>query len=638
MLEPDARHMMTDALRPPEGYQLDIAVATTYSLSLTSLILAPLAMAAHDQISNGSDNAPDPTALLESVRRYAERTTVFCHVGAIHVPGTYQRIMAFAEDSVVEVRPKAVGNVFHPKIWVLRFINPPGDKLHRFACLSRNLTEDKSWDTVLVMDEAADLVGADTAPLVSFLRALPNLTMPGKPLSADLALQIDDLTKSLKRVRLEVPEPFEAAELWPMGMTGGRGWPFPEQVEDLFVISPFVDAGFLQDMPTTDQPWLVSRPETLDRLGADAIPDGCVPYVLAPAADTDELDLTDELSETTDLSETADLDAAGGLRDVLQPSTLEVSSGLHAKTFVWEDAARGHVFSGSANATGAAFSGNVEFSVLLSGPRSSCGTETLLEDINAGPDSRKTKLVFAHVIEAYEIRSTEPTVDASYHAERLIEAFHGLIAAQEITVTAAPEGDDFQLSITMPALVEPPASRTTVRPLGVKVGARSLDESLVWRPVAIQNISPFVVLETTISTEDVTVTRACVVKANLVGDPELRHRMVLRGLLAKERDLLRYLALLLADPGFDALVKSLQEDLLGDLDGARTGYGHGVGGEDPIFFEPLLRAAARQDGSLKRVDSLFKELRDERGALPHLSKEFQDLWDVVWDAMKKSRA
>ncbi len=114
--------------------------------------------------------------------------------------------------------------------------------------------------------------------------------------------------------------------------------------------------------------------------------------------------------------------------------------------------------------------------------------------------------------------------------------------------------------------------------------------------------------------------------------------MVLRGLLAKERDLLRYLALLLADPGFDALVKSLREDLLGDLDGARTGYGHGVGGEDPIFFEPLLRAAARQDGSLKRVDSLFKELRDERGALPHLSKEFQDLWDVVWDAMKKSRA
>jgi len=610
MLEPETRHLLTVALHPPEGFKLDIAVATTYSLNLSSLILAPLAMAAHDQVSGGADSTPDPIALLESVRRYAQRTTVFCHAGAIHVPGTYRRIVAFAEDSVVQVLPKAAGKVFHPKIWVLRFINLDGDLRHRFICLSRNLTEDRSWDTVLVMDEAPGGNGADTAPLVSFLRALSLLTLPGSPLSKDRQLQLDQLTKSLKRVRLEVPEPFETAELWPLGTPGSRGWPLPDEAKDLFVISPFVDAGFLHDMPDAPQPWLVSRPETLDRLGSDAIPAGCVPYVMQRVAETDELDETDE------------------------PSSLEVSAGLHAKTFVWEDGRKGHVFTGSANATRAAFSGNVEFGVLLSGPRSSCGTRTMLPEADEGTKNKKD-LVFGNLIEAYEIKSNEPSDDSSYQAERAIEAFHGLIVAHEITVTAEHDGDDFKLSIAMPELDEPAESRTTFRPLGLKGPARSLDDALVWRPVAEQNISPFVVLETTISTANVKVTRACVVKATLVGDSALRHRTILRHLLANQRDILRYLALLLADPGFDSLIKSLQEDWMG-MD-KRDGYRHAVGRDDLIVFEPLLRAAARQDGSLTRVDSLFEQLRDERGELPLLSEEFQQLWAVVWDAMKESK-
>ena len=52
MLQPDTRRLLTDALRPPSGFHLDAAVATTYSLDLVSLVLAPLAMAAHDAASS----------------------------------------------------------------------------------------------------------------------------------------------------------------------------------------------------------------------------------------------------------------------------------------------------------------------------------------------------------------------------------------------------------------------------------------------------------------------------------------------------------------------------------------------------------------------------------------------------------
>src|SRR5699024_6875854 len=42
MLHPDSTVLLTDALRPPAGYQVDHAVATTYSLTLTAMLIAPM--------------------------------------------------------------------------------------------------------------------------------------------------------------------------------------------------------------------------------------------------------------------------------------------------------------------------------------------------------------------------------------------------------------------------------------------------------------------------------------------------------------------------------------------------------------------------------------------------------------------
>ena len=45
VLEPDDRHTLLEALRPPPGFRLDFAVGTTYSLDLHALLAAPLAFA-----------------------------------------------------------------------------------------------------------------------------------------------------------------------------------------------------------------------------------------------------------------------------------------------------------------------------------------------------------------------------------------------------------------------------------------------------------------------------------------------------------------------------------------------------------------------------------------------------------------
>ena len=47
MLEPDGRAALTEQLRPPSGFQLAHAVATTFTLDLTTALSVPLAFAAH---------------------------------------------------------------------------------------------------------------------------------------------------------------------------------------------------------------------------------------------------------------------------------------------------------------------------------------------------------------------------------------------------------------------------------------------------------------------------------------------------------------------------------------------------------------------------------------------------------------
>lgn len=66
MLEPETRHLLTDALRPADGFGIDIAVATTYTLDLMSLLLAPMAMAAYDQDSSEGMDGVNALALLEA--------------------------------------------------------------------------------------------------------------------------------------------------------------------------------------------------------------------------------------------------------------------------------------------------------------------------------------------------------------------------------------------------------------------------------------------------------------------------------------------------------------------------------------------------------------------------------------------
>lgn len=607
-LTPETRVLLTDALRPPGGYRVEVAVGTTYSLNLTALLLAPLSFALFDQGSADDIGAVDPIRLLEAVRRHADHTTVFCQAGGIHVPSSYRSILTFVEDSVLEVMPFHEGAIFHPKVWAIRFIDQGGNRIHRVIILSRNMTLDKSWDTALVLDEEEG--GAiDAGPAADFVRLLPALAL--HQLGAGRSAEIEELASSLSVVRLAAPSPFTSGELLSIGMTDDRVWPFPERGKRLLAISPFLTQGAISAAAkiAADRV-LVSRAESLELVGSKLL-HGWSVNVLQRLAEVDP---------------GADLD---DISTVTSNGFFEVHQGLHAKTFVIDLAGGASTtVTGSANLTSASWGSNVEFDVVLTGPTSACGVEAVLSGSPEAPG-------LSRIIEEYSVTDEEGATDAAIETSYRLEQFHQQLAASEPALHIAAVADDrvtATLTLTVPGDA-PGETKLWLASLPEGVHSQPLGPALAWT-IAPVNITPFIAVETTYGTGAARVTRRCVLKASLSGAIDGRRHDAVFSILRSKDDVLRYLVFLLGDPSYDALFAQLA-----GVDSERFTDPHGPGltSADVALFEPLVRATSRDEDALARVASLVEDLRSLPNGQELVPEGFDELWDVVWQVHQERR-
>lgn len=608
-LTPETRVMLTDALRPPAGYRVDVAVGTTYSLNLTALLLAPLSFALFDQGNAEEISAVDPIRLLEAVRRHADHTTVFCQAGGIHVPGNYRSILTFVEDSVVEVVAPRKGAIFHPKIWVIRFSDPDGHYLHRVVILSRNLTLDRSWDTALILDE--DEGGQiDAAPAAAFVGQLPSLCI--QPLTAARSAEIASLVESLASVRLAAPAPFRTGILIPIGMTGERIWPFPDHGTRLLAISPFLTKSAVAALgKVAAEKTLVSRTESLELVGATAL-DGWQINVLQRLAEVDPGDDVDDVSAP----------ALDGF--------LESHEGLHAKTFIIDTGGgQSSVVTGSANLTSPTWGTNVEFDAVLHGPTVACGVEAVL---NGSPEAPG----LSRILEEYTVIEESGANDASIATSYELERFHQQLAENHPTLRVDSLDADrvtATLELVIPADA-PGVSQIWIASLTAETYAQPLGSPLLWT-IAPINVTPFIAIETTLESGGTKVIRRCVLKASLTGAIDSRRTDAVFNILTSKEDVLRYLVFLLGDPSYDALFAQLA-----GVDGERYSGSDRptLTSADVALFEPLVRATGRDEDALARVASLIEDLR----ALPNgnelVPDGFEDLWDVVWQVHQERRS
>ncbi|MGN9769071.1 hypothetical protein ACTMS2_28340 [Micromonospora sp. SD12] len=570
MLAPDSRALLLDALRPPPGARLSRAVALTYTLDLESLLVAPLAFAAH-----GLRGSSDPIAVMEGVRHCADRIDVFCQAGQIAVPPTQSALLAFVEPMVHQVRQPKPGHLFHPKVWALRFHDETtGETSLRLLVLSRNLTKDRSWDVCLRLD---GVIGtqpkADNRPLFDLLRHAVRLAVA--PLPPDRQAAIEALGEDLRRAEWDRPE--GAREMFFHALGVPRAHPPNFEGTRHLVISPFCTPGGLNRCAPNGQLALVSRQEALDCLP---------PEVLAESG-------------------TFVVSALAGLPAEEAPSGQEVLHGLHAKVYVVEKGHQARVLLGSANATDAAFSGNVELLVELVGSRSQWGINALL-----GPGAG-----FREILEPYERQdATEPEPEAGILRDLVRD-----IAAIPLSATVTPEAGGYGIRLTsedaLPDLtgVRITAQLHTRRGEAVLLVPGQLVDA-TFAGLALADITPFVL----VIAEDGTGREQTVVLATLIGDPAHRLDHVIAQQIDTPEKFLQFLLLMLG-LGTEAAAAAS-----GDAGGQGVWRTGGTG-----ILELLLNALVDRPDQLDDLARLVTRIEASGDGKRLLPPGFPELWRVI---------
>ncbi|MDZ5446069.1 phospholipase D family protein [Micromonospora sp. 4G57] len=570
MLTPDSRALLLDALRPPPGARLSRAVALTFTLDLESLLVAPLAFAAH-----GLRESTDPIAVMEGVRHCADRIDVFCQAGQIVVPPGRSALLAFVEPMVHQVRRPKPGHLFHPKLWALRFLDEAtGETSLRMLVLSRNLTKDRSWDVCLRLDgHTGTRRLATNKPLFDLVQHTLHLAVA--PMPPDRRAAIEALGEDLRRTEWEYPEGAREMFFYALGVPRTRPPDF-EGTRHL-VISPFCTAGGLERCAPSGKLSLVSRQETLD----------CVPQ------------------ESLGGSETFVVSALAGLPAEEAPSGQEVLHGLHAKVYVVEKGHQARVLLGSANATDAAFGGNVELLVELVGSRTQWGVNALL-----GPGAG-----FREILEPYERQeATEPEPETGILRDLVRD-----IAAIPLSATVTPKADGYGIRLTSEdALPDVSGVRITAQ-LHTRRGEAVLlvpgqPVAAAFIGLALADITPFVL----VIAEDGTGREQTVVLATLIGDPANRLDHLIAQQIDTPEKFLQFLLLML---GLGTEAAAVASDHAGGQGAWRTG-GTGI-------LELLLNALVDRPEQLDDLARLVTRIEAGGDGKRLLPPGFPELWRVI---------
>lgn len=602
-LDPENRALYAEILRAPAGFELEAALATTYSLDFETALVIPATLAFHAAESR-QQTLDSPLALLEGLERLSSRIAIFCEGGRISaMPKGVSRLTALLEDTVIEVSAP-LGGAFHPKLWVLRFASlvEPNTTRLRLVILSRNLTTDTSWDLSLCLEGVPGPAPVKAnEPIARLLRVVPRLaTGRAAPVrSVEIA---ESLARDVESACWEHPPGVRDISFAVNGL-GGPVWA-PEIGETLGVISPFVSdtaLSVLASRVTADAAHLLARSEELALLDTRTL--SLFGRVL----------VLDEMAETEDGEDTSSQGAAAVAR-----------RGLHAKAYLTERDSTTEITVGSGNATAAALLGgeNVEVFVTLKGPTRDLGTvrdhfapERLgryLRDFTPfSPPDNATEQVATERLE--EVRRQLARSDLVLACEDIGErriALH-LSAKRPVTI---PMG----IQLRLWPLVVGSQNGIDVQRIG--------EQPLVLGHVALRDVTRWLGIR--LCDEATGVEQSLTLGADLKGLPDARTSEILRSIIENREAFLRYVRLLLGDMSdrTEALFSAGKDGIGGNTFAI---------GQDGHLLEDMVRALCGDGRQLRDVERLVNRLRDGgEDTQDVIPAEFLDLWKTFQEVMR----
>lgn len=603
---------ITDILMPPDGYRLDRAVGTTYSLDLEALTAVAICLGLSEETD--SKLMQNPIGMLNALQKVSDKIVLFCEAGQIKVPTKPTALSILLEKMVVEValpKDRQLGRYpsFHPKTWVLAYVNADGDKKYRFVVMSRNLTFDRSWDISFAMDSSKNVrQKKKTQPICDFLDYLvmnvhntSNNAGKKRNLIRGLCADIKDVSFSLDSKIFG-----EDFEVLPLGI-GKNAYRMQEDIlfckergnanstfNELVVMSPFLSESVIADFNLTDRALsdckrtLVTRRSELGKLKASDV-DNFTIYALKDEIIDGEEEISDELAD-------------------------KKKQDIHAKIYLRRKYSDVDLYLGSMNASYSAINKNVEMMLWLGTKNMYLNGDKFLEDIFCGPVG-DAKNPFEQVTVADAVLETE-----SDNRNLLEQKIKDLCRVKRQAVISEDNENAGKYKIEVEFSGIESDSEVTVSPFNSKQ-EQTLSEHIEFSELEILQLSEF--YEITARSGDDTIRRIIMIPTS--GFPDDRESAAVNSVVKDRASFVEYIAFVLGD---DYVASMLEGKQMGE-----SGFFANSSDAMPALYEKMLKTSVEGPERIKDIGYVLKMVTD-KDIIPD---EFRELYETFCNTLKIRR-
>lgn len=595
-------------LAPPDDYMLDFAIGTTYSLDLDALVGVCIALGLSEETD--SDLMKNPICLLEALRTTGDKVALFCEGGQIHLPTNITSLYILLEKMVFQVstaKRKGIAKFpsFHPKFWLIRYVNENDAPLYRVVVLSRNLTFDRSWDVTFTMDGKVNgRKTLKTAPVIDFISYLTNSLSLDENGKAKLK-KIRTIMRELPYVHFELnSREFYDFEFLPTGIKSTDGGfystadqafapLFQDSFHEILIMSPFLTNSVIKNfidrneyINHTDY-MLFTRAMSLGKLNPDDCADFRI-FTMKDAVIDGETTISEEIQQTQ-------------------------KQDIHAKVYMVRKNSDTYLYLGSLNASHNAFYGNIEFTIMLKTKNRYLNMKKLSEELFNGTEDNPSNPF-------QEVKLTDTiTIDEENENQNILDSYIKEINRMKPTAKVICNVDNYDININF-LKYENSEYVLTISPL-LSNKTEFIEENVSFKALLLTQLSEF--YKITVSNGISAVERVIIIPTE--GLPDGREKAVVSSIVKDKECFYRYIAFLLGDNYVLSALEAVNGTELVERKNTHKTI------QMPALYEKMLQTAAMDPERFKEIDYLIKAI----SADDVIPEGFEELYNVFKKAVKR---
>lgn len=587
-------------LIPPEGYQLEKAIGTTYSLDLEALTAITITLGLAEDTD--SELLKNPISMLHALQKVSDKILIFCEAGQIKLPHTPSTLCLILEKMVIPValpkeRKMSHYPSFHPKTWILQYTNSQGDLVYRYVVLSRNLTFDRSWDISIVLESSKKIRQVKkTKPIIYFLEYLRSQIKNGIQDAGKKRNMVASLMQQLEKVSFVADwKEFENGDfnILPLGI-GENAYDieadslFQDTYNELVVMSPFLTDTVIEQlgddrMGLTDcYRTLITRKSELSKMKEEQVRNYKI-YTLKDEIVDGEQALSDESYE-------------------------KQKQDIHAKIYLRRKYSDTELYLGSMNASTSAIKSNVEMMIKLRTKNRYLNGTKFLQDIFGGtPDNKENPFEESQVMQPTE---NKDEIEKN-KLERLIKDICRIKSKAVIT----PYNEKFNVVLTFRTdlctdnIIVSPLRSNKEACFGSEIHFDNLDMLQLSQFYSIKAVG-----------ENITIERIIMVPTE--GLPEDRENAVINSIIKDKKSFLDYIAFVLGD---DYLLTLMEKNQV-----SSSGFYKEDKETLPVIYEKMLKTALDDPERLREINFVLGKITDDK----IVPEEFRNLYVTFKSTLK----